>query len=361
MRKRTNAMVGAGVARSVMIAAAAVAAVAAAVPAAAQEEPEECRCVDASGQEIENCRCFTMPRLDLNRGFALSLGFPRARIGVRIGGDEGNEDRRGVVIREVVEGSPADEAGLQEGDVVTRVDGHSVLEPLEDEEEERQLDPSEAMAVQRFVRLVGDLEPGEEASLEYLRDGEARRTTVVPESARSLFGTVTPGGHAFLRSGPDTEWEFFSPEGMRGRVFSFDPDVHPFEEGEGPLGAWTFGEGDHDVRVFGGGLDPCVFPRSGEGVTVIAGSRCVDGLQLQDLSAQLAEYFGVDRGVLVVQVAENATLGLRAGDVIRAIGGRDVEDVADVRRILSSYEGDENVEVTIVRRGETMAVRGTRR
>jgi S1-C subfamily serine protease len=96
-------------------------------------------------------------------------------------------------------------------------------------------------------------------------------------------------------------------------------------------------------------------------VTVIAGSRCVDGLQLQDLSAQLAEYFGVDRGVLVVQVAENATLGLRAGDVIRAIGGRDVEDVADVRRILSSYEGDENVEVTIVRRGETMAVRGTRR
>ena len=61
------------------------------------------------------------------------------------------------------------------------------------------------------------------------------------------------------------------------------------------------------------------------------------GTTLTPLTGQLADYFGVKRGVLVSSVDVNspaARAGLKAGDVITAINGQAVDTPSDVRRAL---------------------------
>jgi len=148
--------------------------------------------------------------------------------------------------------------------------------------------------------------------------------------------------------------EFFAEHGIRSA------NVHT-----GPTGAprarslEMLRDGELDVVLRG--LDPCLGSGEGSVVYGLGSDRCVDGLRLQELNPQLAEYFGAEEGVLVTEVLEGSSLGVRAGDVIRSIGGRTVEDAEDVHRILRSYETDEPVEIVVVRRGEPAEVRGTRR
>ena len=67
---------------------------------------------------------------------------------------------RGVIISEVIEDSPASEAGLQRGDVVVALDGEEVV----------------SMPV--FRTAIGHLEPGDRVELDILRDGEKRSIAV---------------------------------------------------------------------------------------------------------------------------------------------------------------------------------------
>ena len=90
----------------------------------------------------------------------------------------------------------------------------------------------------------------------------------------------------------------------------------------------------------------------GDGNWVFAfGNRRI-GVSTQNLSTQLAEYFGVkDGGVLITSVTENspaAKAGLKAGDVITAIDGENVTSPGDVTRALNKKEtGD--VSLTVMR------------
>jgi regulator of sigma E protease len=74
------------------------------------------------------------------------------------------------VVGEVVGGSPAEEAGLQEGDKVLRADGQAM--PL-------------WMDWVEYVRA----RPQQAIGLEYERDGELRQTIIVPQSATDEKGT----------------------------------------------------------------------------------------------------------------------------------------------------------------------------
>lgn len=66
----------------------------------------------------------------------------------------GIERTRGIIVGEVVDGSPADEAGLQQEDIVTAVDG-SQLEGQSD-----------------LARIINERVPGDTLTLTVLRDGE---------------------------------------------------------------------------------------------------------------------------------------------------------------------------------------------
>jgi S1-C subfamily serine protease len=67
------------------------------------------------------------------------------------------------------------------------------------------------------------------------------------------------------------------------------------------------------------------------------------------LTPGLGRYFGADKGVLVARAPEDLALGLKDGDVIVAIGGREPQNGRHAMRILRSYQAGEAVELKILR------------
>lgn len=92
----------------------------------------------------------------------------------------------------------------------------------------------------------------------------------------------------------------------------------------------------------------------------VSGNRRI-GVSTQTLSKQLAEYFGVQEGVLITSVSDNspaAKAGLKAGDVITAIDGEKVNSPGDLTRGLGKKEtGD--VSLTVVRDRNTRTINVT--
>jgi serine protease Do len=86
------------------------------------------------------------------------------------------------------------------------------------------------------------------------------------------------------------------------------------------------------------------------------------GVSLAPLTDQLASYFGVKEGALVSAVEPDspaAQAGLKAGDVITAVGGRTVSDPGDVTaRIRESTPGSP-IEIKIVRDKKEMTMKAT--
>ena len=86
------------------------------------------------------------------------------------------------------------------------------------------------------------------------------------------------------------------------------------------------------------------------------------GVNVQELSPQLADYFGVDNGVLVSTVDEEsaaADAGLQAGDVITSVDGRAVDDSGTLRRRLSAIDGGEEVSIGVTRAGRELELTAT--
>jgi len=305
----------------------------------------------------------------------------RARLGVGLDGRQGEEyDRQGARITEVTEDSPAEKAGLREGDIITHLDGQSLLSPIPGEDE-LEFGEETSLPVQRLMALARDLEDGQEVEVRYLRDGEAGTVTLEAAELDDRWVTVLPRGSEgrALRMTPEgrLRWRYAVPErdldiliqpwaeGWRGLEdleievpeihfdqFQLDslkgfhvwrgtaPDSLFFRRGEAP-----------NALFYRGGGDDFTFEFLGRGR--------IHGMELRELNADLAEYFSVDRGILVLNVDEDSRLGLRAGDVILSIDGRAVEETRDVYRILGSYETDEAVTFTVMRRGQETRVEGT--
>ena len=68
---------------------------------------------------------------------------------------------KGVLINRVIEGSPADKAGLKPGDVLTQFEGESIVN------------------VPSFRNQVATSDPGKSYSLSYLREGKEQKTSVL--------------------------------------------------------------------------------------------------------------------------------------------------------------------------------------
>lgn len=206
------------------------------------------------------------------------------------GRDIGLVDPHGIEITSVQSGSPAEEAGLQRGDIVLtfrneRVEGQ-----------------------EQFARLVRETPAGRVVELGIVRDG--RRSAVSVEIGRRETRIAT------RRVLEATE------EGLERMKREF-----------GDFSGLAF-------RLEGG------VPR----LRIASRNRWL-GVELEDLEGQLAEYFGVERGVLVTHVREGSPAeeaGLRAGDVIVGVDGREARRAGDIGRLLDDGTG-EAVSIEIVR------------
>lgn len=219
----------------------------------------------------------------------------------------------GVYIDGVIDGEPAAEAGIEEGDVVVAWNGDRVE------------------SVAELRRLVSETPPGRVAELTVLRDGGEREVSVEFAERMGVFSGSR--GLTFLSPQVEVSRVYPSPsrdarERVRERARELEGMAVRVREAQ---------------------------ERAAEGMSrlVYLDGRPRLGANTQSLGDQLAEYFGVEDGVLVTSVHEDtpaAEGGLRAGDVIVGLGDEDIDDPGDLREALAEVEPGE-VSVRIVRDG----------
>jgi S1-C subfamily serine protease len=154
---------------------------------------------------------------------------------------------------------------------------------------------ADASASRQLVGHLRSVQPGQVVRIEYLRDGKR-------QTANVTTGAAEPPMARLLRR--------HLPEGM-----AF-PDFDQF-----------LGHG----RAFG-------------------------SLELVAITPKLGQYFGTDKGLLVVRAPETTGSRLEEGDVILAIDGRTPENPRHAFRILESYQPTEKVKLELLRQRKRMTL-----
>ncbi len=257
----------------------------------------------------------------------------------------------GVLVADVLEDSPAQEAGIMDGDRILSVNGHDLYQPLEDEDE-RDFDPDRYLPEERLLALVSEVPEGEAVTLVVERDGEEIDFAVVPEvlPGYGALGPLSEQIEQFRGLGEwwsDEEQRQATLERIRELTERFRSQERPYEwdaPGWVPPGS---------LRIFTDTL------ASGPWEMRWGGSRGAHGLDLVELNAGLGAYFGTTEGVLVADVEDDSPLGLLPGDVVVAVDGRMVDDIDEMHRILDSYKSDEEIALRIFRDGAQTTVTGT--
>ena len=227
-------------------------------------------------------------------------------------------EERGALVKDVVKGSAAEKAGLKDGDVILSYQGERVG------------------SAAQLRRLVRETPPGRHVTIEASRGGAPQRLTA------SLEGN---DDHDLLG---DDSFRFHMPDSFQFNVpVPRVPPVPPIP----PLDQ-MFRDGDRGRRFLF--RDRIVEARPGR-----------LGLSYQELSGQLARYFKVEDGALLVTEVESdgpaARAGLRAGDVIVKFNGKAVTDGDDLRRTLGDAPSGTDVTVTVQRDGRALDVKVTPR
>ena len=299
---------------------------------------------DRDGGEDREWRSRSGPTFVMPNMFVQSAS--RARLGLYLdSGQSRRYDDQGALVTDVMHGSPAEEAGLRDGDIITAFDGQSLTRPLADAELEQELDIDGSLPAQRVLALAREVEPGQTVEIAYLRDGETLSVEITAEEfdfPRVMsFGDEDGGWTVDIGDG---RFDFRTDE-MAGEIAERVKDLtgrmgnlrgfsggHALLGGDCPGSMSSFGSDTHD---------------------------CVAGVELRELNPGLGEYFEAESGVLVIDVDDDSALGLMPGDVIIAVGTREVDDVDRTRRLINSYEEDEPIRLTIIRKGTEQVIEGS--
>jgi serine protease Do len=198
----------------------------------------------------------------------------------------------GALVTRVEEDSPAAKAGVEKGDVITEFDHEKVR------------------SMKELTRLVGETPPGRTVEIRLRRNGEQKTLNATLQASRGGFGPL------ISRLG-NQEWPAIGMPEIQV------PEIHVPEI---------------DVPAYSFSLRP-------------EGARL--GVSVDELTPQLAGYFGVKqgKGVLVREVSPGSAAekaGLKAGDCIVQAEGTPVSSVEDLHRALRDKgKPGESREVTL--------------
>lgn len=203
----------------------------------------------------------------------------------------------GVLITEVVEDSPAEEAGLKMGDVILAFDGQTVSSP------------------RRLTRLVRSAEPETEVALQVLRKGKEKKVRVT-------LGKLERGEHFKMRLyGDDDEDDLLMDIVHQDMLLGLPPMSGLLLGQDLWLGVKPIGLTDQLAGYF----------------------RVTDG-----------------GGVLIGEVFEDSPAekaGLLAGDVIISLDGERIEDSMELREEIGDHEEGDEVTVAVIRDGQEKTFR----
>ena len=282
-----------------------------AVPLHAPAHPHD---GDGGGPPYEMAFSFFPPGEQLE---VLALGQAKgAMLGIALGGwTDGAVE--GLNVMSVSPGGPAELAGLRSGDMLTTFNGDSLASE------------SGQQSYETLRELLADVEPGSEVTVGYRRGDD-------PSEAR-----ITTGAWPQVLAQRNGKWQERIAERAR--------------EWAGMAKSWAGSDGNVDVHVDvegdGTGNRRIVRVRRGlaNAVPFMDMAWRLGGLEIAELTPGLGEYFGADRGLLVVRAPDDEDVPLEDGDVILKIGGRDFKDARHATRILRSYEPGEEVELDVLR------------
>lgn len=90
------------------------------------------------------------------------------------------------------------------------------------------------------------------------------------------------------------------------------------------------------------------------GADALGGKRAHLGVSLIDLTAELRDHYGAskDAGVLVGAVEDGSPAdkaGVRVGDIVMTVDGKDVDSAADLRRSLRDKKEGDSVRIEVLR------------
>jgi S1-C subfamily serine protease len=143
----------------------------------------------------------------------------------------------------------------------------------------------------KLLALMGTIKPGEKVSVKFSRNGKTRTAEVMAKS-------IAERTHAYS----------YAPRA--GRVERFD--IPPF----------VLGRAD----------------------------SILGNAELVPLTPKLGQYFGTEKGLLVVRAPSDDDLELEEGDVILEIDGRAPNNTSHAMRILSSYQPGEKLTLNVMRK-----------
>jgi len=166
---------------------------------------------------------------------------------------------------------------------------------------DKQLKRTDDMSAREvLLKELSNLDPGEKVDVRYRRDKKVETASVTPQAADRLFTVATMP--------------------MHGRVATGAVPAFPM----GTLGAMRA------VGVFG-------------------------STELVPMTPKLGQYFGTDKGLLVVRAPSDSRLKLEDGDVIVDIDGRTPSNPAHAFRILGSYQAGEKLKLNVLRQKRKMS------
>jgi membrane-associated protease RseP (regulator of RpoE activity) len=257
----------------------------------------------------------------------------RVRLGIKVNLQARASDSIGAYVEAVTPGGPAAKAGLEAGDIITKLDGTSLVT------NGKQGSADRSLPGMRLIELAARLTPNDTISVDYRRGKDRKSATLV---------TQPDPDNVFVMTSPDGDREFTysfrseGPDGLEGPLMPGMDMQQQMEMLRGPLGPGVrmpMDGGDTPFRVFF--------------------SSELEALELVPLNPDLAPYFGASDGVLVINVPKGSTLGLKGGDVVLMIDGRKPSNTAQMHRILRSYDPGNTVKFEILRNKKTTTVSGT--
>jgi C-terminal processing protease CtpA/Prc len=254
-----------------------------------------------------------------------------------------------AVVSEVYEDSPADRAGVQEGDTIVQWNGSAEVGQAI---RRSRLDPGDTVKVRIRRRGARDQDLSLRATRRPTRMASDR--SQIRRLGDSTIVIHVPTGAAVRAFSDLTDSLVIRIDSMHQRLRivledSLRQQLQMLQNIEIPQIRVELDQLNRDLGP-GGAVFGFDF-----------GGRSLAGAEFSPMNAGLASYFGTDHGILAVRVADGtpaARSGLRSGDVIVEANDTEVHEISDLRRAIvhTGRHEDRSVKLDVIRKGKRQEI-----